>query len=590
VKKNKVISFCIPIKNRIKDLKLTLKHNLDAISEYSDKVEIVVHCFDENDEVKAWIHEEFYSCIESGCLKFTQLSGMDVWHFSKAKNSFKNLISSDSYSSLDGDNYITKTEVKATLDIIDKYNAKCFIHHWSGSWGDGSSGRITVPRKTYETKGYLNNIFPRQFDEIGMLLACLLDSELTFITGGKKNFISESIGCTEFIKQSSFKTNINIEFLGERLFPENPRGNDYVAADMKIKLYQELNSLFTFYMLTLDQDLKEKYINKIKYVQEKYAHSDVIDECFIHILSGDNTIGKTSDKTVYAVIKNDTEMLDAWYEHYKKLGVNRFILVDDHSDIPLSVSLPYDDVFVYKPLVGDFKTAKIFWLSSLIKKFQLYDSWFLMIDSDELVDLSINQPSLESYCVELDKNKRYFQLGMLMEMLPEKLNTKITQKNFTTVMNNYYFRPVNDNYNYKYKDIPSIKWAFGDFWQMSFQLDFRFRYYNVIDSLRKFPLVKWRKGLWFNQGFHALRLDSKEIPKDIIFSTSDEYLHIRHYKMFKFLSADYDVVSYQKTFENYHARTTKNLVTLSQSKSNLHLKSWDYSPFKKVYIFEDENE
>src|SRR5690625_1682920 len=94
--------------------------------------------------------------------------------------------------------------------------------------------------------------------------------------------------------------------------------------------------------------------------------------------------GKTA---LYSVVKNDYIFLTSWIEHYRIIGVERFIIVDDGSDRPLVDAMLGDDVFIFKPVVGDFKNFKVFWLMCLMKRFQRAGSVCVCADADEYIDM-----------------------------------------------------------------------------------------------------------------------------------------------------------------------------------------------------------
>ena len=113
----KLISYCIPVMNRTADIKKTLYSNMSVIRKFSENAELIINCFDADDDLFLWINKKFNSDIKSGLLQLNKLKPLMHWHFCWAKNSFKPYISSKYYASLDGDNYLTEREVAATINI-----------------------------------------------------------------------------------------------------------------------------------------------------------------------------------------------------------------------------------------------------------------------------------------------------------------------------------------------------------------------------------------------------------------------------------------------------------------------------------------
>jgi hypothetical protein len=578
-KMSKMVSYCIPIMNRIDDIKSSLLWNLSIAKKFNN-VEIIIHCFDDNNEAKDWVYKTFKSEIKSGLLIFRSKQPLKDWHFSIAKNSFKNEINGNFYSSLDGDNYITEAEVSNTLSVIEEFNEKCFMHHWSGQWGDGSSGRITIPRSLYERFGYIDSIFPRQFDEIGLLLACAKQNDMNFITGSDKNFIKVSNLCQEFVEKNKLEIDIHKRSIASSKAPENPKDDGYINSDNKLKFYHDFNSLFTLYKLSSTSSASNYYLDMLKGKQENIAHDDVVNRLFEYVFNGTMpNLAASSELTVYSVIKDDGAFLQSWYEHYKKCGVKRFILIDDGSKTPLGDKLNYDDVYVFTPKLGDFKSSKIFWLSTIIKVFQKYNSYCLTVDSDEMVDLPKGLQTFQQLFKMYPEHD--FFLGRMIEMMPRTIEEEINRNNFVSKMNYCYSRPMNDDHDYK--NYGSIKWAFGKHWYCSFEVDFRFRYFGTYDCLRKYPIIKWEKGVWFNQGFHALRQNRREVNIKNSFSDKKLILNVKHYKMYKVLAEDFDKNASINLTSNYHDRTGANIKKLFSDKNFKYLKAWNHSPFKISY-------
>ncbi|GLX81296.1 hypothetical protein theurythT_07480 [Thalassotalea eurytherma] len=581
--KNKVISYCVPVMNRTDDIKNTLKWNVSVLSKFKNDVELIINNYDKDNEVEKWVKKDFSKEIKSGLLRFNKLEPLPYWHFCWAKNSFKGVINSKFYSSLDGDNFITEAEVAKTLERIKEHDGKCFLHHWSGEWGDGTSGRVTIPTALYKEHGYINELLPRQFDEISLLLKCITSTDFSFISRGSRNIINSSKEVSEFVERNELSPKIVISDLGEQKLPLNPRGSDYVQKDDSMNIFHNLNMYYALYNVSESDNAKGYFQAKLAKKQEEFCEHDFIkknSKVFFHG-TGLSTLKKESISTVYTVAKNEDMMLKAWYEHYKSIGIERFIIIDDHSDVQIEKTLEYSDVHVVRPRFGSFKTSKVFWIRTLMGLFQEEGSWLLTVDVDEFLDLPTSHNDFSDYVKNLDAGGHKFALALLLEMLPKDLqNGNVTSNNFTEVMEHHLYRPENSSYNYQ--NHRSVKWAFGKYWPYSFAIDFRFRYFGTVDSLRKIPLVKYSKSLYLNQGFHAVTYKGTEPTLDEYFSQGAN-MYLRHYKFFKFLCNEFDVDKYRSTFAKYHDRTKVNLTKISNIKSNIYCKSWVYSPFSKNY-------
>lgn len=86
---------------------------------------------------------------------------------SKAKNLGHRLASADYVFNLDADNYITEGDVESILHAAS-LGAVC--HQFSGTYGDGSHGRIGLPKtKFLELGGYDEAFLPMGYQDVDLL-------------------------------------------------------------------------------------------------------------------------------------------------------------------------------------------------------------------------------------------------------------------------------------------------------------------------------------------------------------------------------------------------------------------------------------
>lgn len=143
----KEISFCSTCRNRLWQLKDTLHHNLESIS---DEHEIVLVDYGSSDGLSDWIWTNFFESIKNKKLVFFEVKNEVRWNVSRAKNLAHRLASGDYLFNLDADNFITSSDIK----IINEnriLNLNCW--QFSGIMPDGSYGRIGVPKKIFDEVG-----------------------------------------------------------------------------------------------------------------------------------------------------------------------------------------------------------------------------------------------------------------------------------------------------------------------------------------------------------------------------------------------------------------------------------------------------
>lgn len=555
-----MVYFCVPVMNRLEDIQATLGHNLKALDVFSN-VRIIVNLFDEADESYRWILDNFDCYIKSGLLQINRLEPLAFWHFSWAKNSFKDYVGDEGvYSSLDGDNYVTEEEVARTKQVYKEFGP-AVIHHFTGKWGDGSSGRVSVPARYYKQYGYRDEIFHRQFDEMSLMMNVLRsEGSAKYVCREEADIFTKSWFLRSFQKKESWAPDKVFVDLGPVKAPENPKGDGYVARDEKLELYTRINANYSLLKLCSTEEAKDFFSKALSKAKDDTLESDsareIASKAVMPCLDG-HVPALSNEPTLYSVVKNDSVFLSKWVEHYRSLGIRRFILVDDGSDKPLVDEGLGSDVFVYRPAVGDFKNFKVFWLMCLMRQFQEVGSLCICVDADEF--LEIPEPNLhgDTKIEAFNKNSRSLRAygrapGLLLDLMPENEGVVVTQDNYLESMNYHADVGVRGNAAENYKAHPSVRWAFSDFWERSYRHDLRYHAYRTVDCLRKFPIFIYDHDVRLNQGFHDLIRGGSGSK----LQSDDALLPIRHYKMLKILVSVGD--SRAAGLSNYFGRTAEN--------------------------------
>jgi len=585
------IAYCAPVMNRFSDLRKTLAHNISVLKQFEGRAQIIIGCFDAAADCRDWVQKNFSEEIKSGLLRFESFTPLPYWHFSWAKNAFCHLVDARYYSSLDGDNFLSEEDVRKTLNLIADSGQEYMVHHFSGTWGDGTSGRITIPGHIYRKAPYINELMPRQFDEIGVILRLLIEyPDLVLVSRPGVDIFASSRWCTEFLRLNGISANHVEADIGTTDNPLNPRDANYIEKDEKIHFYHKLNASYTFWKLSAKDAACEKFFGILESAQREYTRTRVCVENLKALFSGQglDCLNKTNEVTLYAVNRNNFSFLEPWIAHYRALGVERFILVDDNSDKPLEDVLEGNDINVVRPRFGVFRTSKVFWLKALMAAFQEPGSWALTVDVDEFLDLEAPPENhlkasspLEFYLSAANRLGWNHAAGILIDMMPSPGAETVMDDNFLESMQWHFFRPANPSFGYQ--DLTPVKWAFGDFWPIAFAHDIRYRLYGTIDCLRKIPLLRFYPELDLNQGFHALFLNGRELSRRELLVPEKGLLPIRHYKMAKiFFQAHKRQLSFERA-EQYFGRTQKNLKRIADADQDYIIRSWRATPFKKRY-------
>lgn len=538
----RVISYCTPIMNRPADIKLTLKINLEEHRAYQDRIEFVVLFLDDDTQTHAWIRDEYAPDLATGYLRLIIAPPLPVWHFGRAKNAFRGRILGDVYCSLDGDNFVTQNETQQILDARAVHGEHFVLHHFSGTWGDGTSGRISIPRSLYETIGYDERFLPRQFDEMDLVISTLVRRAKTKLIRYQTNHhVFSPTTCAAFAAQRPRLPPETIILPPvPRRAPFNPRSATYVTDDRLVQAMGAFNQAMCFWKNAV-ASRRASYIGDVfkarHAVIDAMPHDKLLPTIISPICPNKLPTVAPGEISVFASLKDDQAYLAKFYQHYRELGVKHFFLVDDGSAVPVGEVMPHEDVHVFRPEAGVFATGKGMWLEALMKHFLAPGMWAITVDADEFLDLLPGHDSLASVVREAEHVGQDFVPGILVDMVPSVPAEELLGRDFAYAMKHFtdharITKPVSRDYSTN----PSVRWAFADFSELSWTLDARFHAFGTFDSLRKIPMLRYRPGVHLNQGFHDLEFsNSAKIPARITLS-SPTILPIRHYKMTKIIS------------------------------------------------------
>ena len=263
------------------------------------------------------------------------------------------------------------------------------FHLFSGIWGDGTSGRIIVYRDHYLEHGYCDNLFPRQFDELALLLTVLTKEQVTFVSREGVDLFELS-GHARSFKNKSLLGSLNKESydFGEVVVPMCPRGPGYVNKDEQLKVFQAINAFYSMALIAANPSAKIYYRNKLLEQQDRLLNLEKIKdfESYIFFKVNSSVLKTSCSPTVYSVVRSNTHCLKGWYEYYKRIGIERFILIDAQRSNNISEKLPYKDVHVFNPIVGNSRLFGYFWVKFLQAIYQAQDSWSINLELNPYLD------------------------------------------------------------------------------------------------------------------------------------------------------------------------------------------------------------
>lgn len=561
-----VISYCIPVMNRPDDIKGTLAFNLSQARGLEDQVEFILLFYDADTETHDWVRTTFAAEIAAGLLRLEFSEALDSWHFGRAKNGFRALMRGEIYSSLDGDNFVTRAETEQLFEIWRDFGDHFVFHHFSGNWGDGTSGRVSLPAALYRAIGYNDRFLPRQYDEIDMIISAMRHwPELPFLCHDtQRNSLSLSKRTRDFIAAARLANPVVAMPQPARHAPLNPKGEGYTGEDPILKAMSEFNQ-FTCY-LNNARDEAHRAAMLAEVVSARHRVIDAIEPdrilpAFFVVEDRDPLPPPgPGEVSVFACVKNDDAFLPALVAHYRALGVTRFYIVDDGSDRPVRDLLPDADVQVFRPKIGSFLTAKGMWMEGLMKAHLQPGQWALAVDADEFIDLPAGFASFPALTAQLEAEGREHQTGLMIDLLPGPEADAGTLEQAETAFETLFTHVcrMEGPASAAYAGHRAVKWGFGPWAGLAWAVDARFHAFGTVDSLRKLPLMRWRPGRHLNQGFHTLhQTDGSPQPGHEIWNVP-RLLPIRHYKLVKLFSTAAREAAL-KLAEGYHARTAGNI-------------------------------
>lgn len=563
-----VISYCIPVMGRLSDLEGTLQRNLQDNEPHRDSIEFLIIEFGQGSEVRDWVQQNFADALADGYLRIVNdTTTLDSWHFGKAKNAFRSHLHGQVYSSLDADNFVTCEETQMLLDLVDDNLAGFVFHHFSGQWGDGTSGRISLPAAVYRQVGYDSRLLPRQFDEIDMILGALTEfPALPFIgIDAQRNVFSRSASARDYFTNEALPN--RKRFVGtavQRVMPLNPRGEDYTATHQHWREMGNFNAALSACHRGHSRVLEPDRTKRLDTCKHRLIESFPADE-MLEMLFRKEPLSALSPITrssicVVACVHDEDYFLPRFIAHHRALGVTHFLLVDDNSARPVRDLDLGPDVLVVRPKVGDFRTCKTLWLEGLIKALVPEGTWVCTLDADEMLEMPEPFAGLADLTGHLEAQGKDFATCLLLDMLPDLTAPELPQvdpeADYREVFG--WFCEVPFEVDDSYASHKSIAWGFGPHAALSFRRDARYHAFGTFDSLRKLSIFRYVPTRHLNQGFHSFHYIDTPAPPGVEIWENAPIVPIFHYKLIRLFSDAMRAGMLNKS-AGYHARTAQNI-------------------------------
>lgn len=565
---DKKISYCIPVMNRLDDIKGTLACNLKANAIYRGDVEFLVIEFGASREVSEWISSDpvFGQALEDGFLRIvSDFETLNMWHFGRAKNAFRKHLRGQIYSSLDADNFVTADETAWLLDVAKEHPLGFVAHHFSGDFLDGTCGRVSLPTVFYRSVGYDPLMFPRNWDEIDLMLGAMkhFPAAPLIVAGLDRNIMRYDFSMRDFVCSEEMPNPTIPNEYPARISPLNPKPIDFMRKNPKYKHYDTFNASFGCCRMTRSTAHQLIYMQNAQVAGRQLVQLMPADE-LIKVLFEQSERLEALEPNKLCVLtsaRDEADFLPHFLAHYRRLGVDRFYIVDDGSKIPISHLNLGRDVVVVRPKVGDFKTSKGLWLGALSKFLVPEGAWMITVDVDELVQVPNPFKGFKDLIAHLDERGDDLIPGLLLDMLPRdpivRFNDQIDPVGY---FDSFCWMPTPvDQF---YERTSCIRWGFGEHTELSWRVDARYHAFGTVDSLRKIPLLRRRPGWHLNEGFHTLLPLDKSVGRQLtpkIFEQSI-ILPVFHYKLSR-LWSDEARSRMVEILGHYDPRTRQNIAS-----------------------------
>lgn len=125
--------------------------------------------------------------------------------------------------------------------------------------------------------------------------------------------------------------------------------------------------------------------------------------------------------TVVVLVKDELDRMKLFYDHYRRLGIHQFVMLDNGSmDGTLEWLMEQDDTRVYQVLEPYSAPNKIGWTEKVLALIG-YNRWYIVLDSDELLDYPGSESHSAEELINLMHNRGYRRLcGFMVDMYSEQ--------------------------------------------------------------------------------------------------------------------------------------------------------------------------
>ncbi|QDP01790.1 glycosyltransferase family 2 protein [Thalassotalea sp. PS06] len=220
-----------------------------------------------------------------------------------------------------------------------------------------------------------------------------------------------------------------------------------------------------------------------------------------------------NDILLFATLFNEAHLLPSFLKHYRSLGVNHFIFIDNNSSDQGTALVTMDnDVSVFHTKAS-YKQANfgMHWVNGLLQHYGC-EHWCLTCDLDEHLIIGEQRGGddsfekqispLESLCKRLETEPQKALYAMMLDMYPRQSDNNFEGKKYPPENDLKVTTPYFDKsgYQYRFNNKYLSQMIRGGVRQRLFYSEQP----NQAPALQKIPLVKWQSSYAYLSSMHTL--------------------------------------------------------------------------------------
>lgn len=496
------ISYCIPVMGRLDDLKGTLPGNLAEHAGMAGRVEFIVMIFDSGDETHDWVLGRFPQQIASGLLRPIISRDLASWHFGRAKNAFRPHVRGRLISSLDADNFVTKSQTESLLRLSDQTCGFAMVHHFSGAYGDGSSGRLTMPASVYRLTGYDERLLPRQFDEMAAILRAL--QRFPFLPfhylASAGNLFDRPGAMADFRRAEQLEFACRQIDLSPGPAPLNPRGPDYAKADRELHWAGIFNGAQCRYALSKDARARRDMQMKAIWAARELAKCTPAGKLAAMLFQ--SVPVPATGLSMVALYQGYPEFLPRFCAHHFALGVTRIVLVLPEDPGPECLPALPAGVETVICRTGVPETTATLWLEVAFRCVVPEGHWGMVMETSELLRLPPEMRAVSAAISMLETTGRDRLYALAAHVIAE--DAKGAPR---------FFRATGKSPS-PYRRLAPVARDFGSRADVSWHLDAGYHLAGEAGAVRRLVLMRNRPGVHLDEARRSVHFQDSLCRED----------------------------------------------------------------------------